>query len=237
MTTVALEKLLRELTSSLTSLVQKVSTLEIKISEQNVLILDQSTIIQQLKLAISKSSTPSTSTIVVTPKLPDKTVPAAKVPAVQAAPIQRQPRQARAKAEIALSSGTTNVRKRKEQQRSSLLSDKSTKTPSADGNDSELIDNTTDVESGMATKSSASDKSAYAEEDDANLVKWRDVTYKKKGRGKVTREIKIGSAAVNQLQSVEQLKYLQAWSFKPDTTKEQVTDFLNSIKSSDQYYV
>lgn len=52
------------------------------------------------------------------------------------------------------------------------------------------------------------------------------------------RKINVGSGEEdNTLKSVEQLKYIQAWSFAPDTTVENVTNFVTKVAPSSQYIV
>lgn len=50
--------------------------------------------------------------------------------------------------------------------------------------------------------------------------------------------IRIGAGKIDEeLQSVERIKYIQAWSFKPNTTTHNVLNFLNRIVTSDRYEV
>ncbi|KAG7308889.1 hypothetical protein JYU34_006151 [Plutella xylostella] len=74
-------------------------------------------------------------------------------------------------------------------------------------------------------------KKTTAEEDGD----WQKVLSK---RRKNRRSVTVGTGnADSELKTVEQIKYIQAWSFLPETTTENVMKFLNRIKSSKDYYV
>lgn len=60
---------------------------------------------------------------------------------------------------------------------------------------------------------------------------WRVVNRQRKFKKRST--VVIGTAQNNDLQAAERLKHIQAWSFKPDTTKETILAFLNKIGKAD----
>ncbi|KAJ2938840.1 hypothetical protein O0L34_g18466 [Tuta absoluta] len=65
---------------------------------------------------------------------------------------------------------------------------------------------------------------------------WQEVRRNKK-RTKNT-EVIVGTSNVAcDLQSVEKLTYISAWSFKPDTTEDQLRNYLNTVESSSEYVV
>ncbi|KAG7299882.1 hypothetical protein JYU34_016902 [Plutella xylostella] len=57
-------------------------------------------------------------------------------------------------------------------------------------------------------------------------------------RKKKPQTIIVGSGCEdNELQTVETIKYLQAWSFRPETTEDNVRHFLNKVAKSDDYFI
>lgn len=64
---------------------------------------------------------------------------------------------------------------------------------------------------------------------------WQQVAHK---RTRKLRQLTVGVGKEDhELQTVEKIKYIQAWSFKPGTTVENVRNFLNKIVTSDDYIV
>lgn len=69
-----------------------------------------------------------------------------------------------------------------------------------------------------------------------NIEKWQVVRGQSR-RKKQAQPITIGAGKeCDDLQAIERVKYIQAWSFRPETTAEKVTYFLNSLKKA-EYYV
>lgn len=69
----------------------------------------------------------------------------------------------------------------------------------------------------------------------ANDNEWQEVRHK---RSKPRRSIVIGAGAeYSELKTVERIRHIQAWSFTPETTTENVKNFLNNITKHDEYEV
>ncbi|KAG7306624.1 hypothetical protein JYU34_000749 [Plutella xylostella] len=215
---------------SINVLTNKVSALEMKIDEQNALISNQSLSIKVL--------TGESTHITDTPKT------AANLAA--AATTQRPVRQARLTAAKAILAGAAP--KSKNASRPSLTAITTPKVPEdnrAATNSAPTIDPsaratpTTSAPKVGATKLTSAIppnendklKKTTAEEDGD----WQKVLSK---RRKNRRSVTVGTGnADSELKTVEQIKYIQAWSFLPETTTENVMKFLNRIKSSKDYYV
>lgn len=64
---------------------------------------------------------------------------------------------------------------------------------------------------------------------------WKTVSHKKR-RPKARITVGTGTPD-NEIQTVEQLKYIQAWAFKPETTEANIHTFLNKVAKSNDYFV
>lgn len=65
---------------------------------------------------------------------------------------------------------------------------------------------------------------------------WKEVSYTKRKPKRPSVVAGTGSI-VEGLQTVEKLKFIQAWSFHPDTSEEQVRKHINNIEKSKDYLV
>ncbi|KAJ2940121.1 hypothetical protein O0L34_g14159 [Tuta absoluta] len=69
-----------------------------------------------------------------------------------------------------------------------------------------------------------------------SAVEWTVHTTKR--ARKPRKSVIVGSGSINdEIQTVEKLKYIQAWSFKPDTTTGNITKFLHTVAPSSEYFV
>lgn len=67
--------------------------------------------------------------------------------------------------------------------------------------------------------------------------KWTKVM-SRQGKSRRKQNVVVGTGQVDEeLQTIERQIYIQAWSFRPDTTTEMVLKYLNKIQQSDLYYV
>ncbi|KAJ2937981.1 hypothetical protein O0L34_g4912 [Tuta absoluta] len=81
----------------------------------------------------------------------------------------------------------------------------------------------------MAGKLAFNDERSLTSEND-----WQEVQRNKRKSKKVL----VGTSNdTGELQSVEKLKFIQAWSFKPETTEDQLRNYLNNIEKCDDYVV
>lgn len=71
----------------------------------------------------------------------------------------------------------------------------------------------------------------------SNDNEWKEVRRNKR-KMKPQPSVIVGTGSVTaDLHTVEKLKFIQAWSFKPDTTEEQLRSHLNKIAKSEEYVV
>ncbi|KAJ2937681.1 hypothetical protein O0L34_g17492 [Tuta absoluta] len=77
----------------------------------------------------------------------------------------------------------------------------------------------------------------HKEINDDNSHEWKTVVSKYQ-RKKQQKTILVGESVQDDtLKAVDRLKYLQAWSFKPSTTVEEITRYMNNISVSPDFYV
>lgn len=223
-----LETLVRELQKTVTLLSNKVSSLEAKISEQNALLVNQSKIINNISDCGSRDS-------VSTP------------PPAAAAPALKLIRQARLKAATALKAGSSQRRSSPSTHQAGA--DSSTK-PAEGGRVSASASPTTPTvptARAPANYAAAASKPAGAvatertlqtmpNQADNDAGPWETVSRPKRRKKQQTIIVGTGSED-NELQTVETIKYLQAWSFRPETTEENIKYFLNKEVKSDDYFV
>ncbi|XP_047998799.1 chimeric ERCC6-PGBD3 protein-like [Leguminivora glycinivorella] len=70
---------------------------------------------------------------------------------------------------------------------------------------------------------------------EADNQKWEKVTSKKNRRRNSV--ISGAGQADDTIKTVQQIKYIQAWRFDPETTTDNILQFLNKIEKSNDYYV
>lgn len=226
----AVENAVRELTTTISALVIKVSALETKIEAQNSL--------------ITKLTSPQSSTAAIT------TTPKGAQQAAAQTALQRPVRQVRLKAAIT-ASGKLNAAKltgAKPTARASLYNASATTPPTPEPSQpppaedvATKISTTNDqpmtqiqplASTNTPTDQYSSDTFTNSTEDQWETVK------SKRARRRSQRAVTVGTGKEDDLlQTVESLKYIQAWSFTPQTTTDNVTKFLNKIRSSEDFYV
>lgn len=209
----SIESIVRELLKVVTTLNTKVSTLEHKIDDQNALLVQQA---QAIKLLTGSSTLD----------------PVSKTPALDQAAAQRPLRAAREKATTALSAASlTRIAKTKK-------IDDGTKSPLSYSNVSAKVPELDNATKTVATKSaimSAERKTNTILADNNEDENWTKV---RRNRRQRTNKITVGEGTEDaELQAVENMKFIQAWSFTPNTTSEMIRKFLNKIQLCEHYYV
>lgn len=234
----ALQAVVCELQKSLETLVNKVSELESRIGEQNNVITKQSQLISQLIPPLTDVTTTPTTR---------KSIPKAVAPVQKA--LQRPIRQVRLNTALPKSSEKTAAKKGYSAALASVpiaIATPKTAEPNRPTDDCEPteVGATKDAGLGRATLGEVSltpsnTKSTETQKDpkatDKNDGEWQQVHSK---RNKKCRAVFVGTGnRDNELQTVQRMKYIQAWQFKPETTESMVTNFLNRISKSDEYLV
>lgn len=225
----SMENIVHELLKTMTTLHNKVSTLECKIDDQNALLMQQS---QHIKTLFEWCTLH----------------PTTKTPTLDQAAAQRPLRSARIKAAAAISATSLTLTAKnnkieggKQKKLPSSYSETSAKTSERNGAtkssatmNSLSVQNTTEI---MSTKPAIMSAKGSANISVENNVDEDWITVRRNTR-KRTNKITIGVGKEDtELQAVENIKYIQAWSFTPNTTSEMVLKFMNKIQPCDQYYV
>ncbi|KOB52556.1 Uncharacterized protein OBRU01_25978 [Operophtera brumata] len=228
----ALETAVRDLQKVVGELVNKIGLLESKIDDQSVIIKKQEQSMISLRIAVEGKPDP----VQVKPSVADVQAPPA---------LQRPVRQARLNAAAKLVSGHAAAAKKiaaglqcaplrlttPKTPETSRIETKPTPPQNIQGNEEG---------SKPARTTEPTDASDQGKVDTAlihNVAgkdpdQWHVVSRQR--RKNPQRPITVGIGKENDdLQAVERMKYIQAWSFRPDTTTEKVMDFLNAIKQSD----
>ncbi|KOB77250.1 putative membrane protein [Operophtera brumata] len=222
-----LESAVRELHKLVSGLSDKVESLESKVSEQSALIVDQIDIIKSLKTKLEGS--------ISTQMLP---TPAHALTQPNSAKPIRQSRLV-ASSKITQSGTTVATKKMTAKNDKVRLTTAGAVTPKCDKakeGEPTGLPITTDV-CGLASRvttnpvaARTNDTHTYDEGD------WKQVSRKR--RPATQRRILTGSGqTANELQTAERLKYIQAWSFKPETTVELVRNHINKIAACEKYVV
>lgn len=215
-----LESLIRELQKTIVTLVNKVDSLETRITEQ-------SGIINKLNSASDiNNERKSSATAPCTASLATAVVP------------QRPVRTARAQASLALAELAKPAKKRSDG------NVRAANTPKTDGRPNDLVAISSDKKPAPAMEKTAicskysttpTRTSSSADEENCGL-QWQVVS--RTNKKKTPRPVTVGTAiSSSDLQAAERFKYIQAWSFRPETTTTQVLSFLNSIVGSTKYSV
>lgn len=214
----ATETAVRELQKYVADLTKRICDLECKLLEQNAIITTQSESIIKLKSAVGGTSI-SQSTTVDTPAVPANTT--------QVRPV----RQARLNTAAAKAAKVSNKKP----------TSVSSSSPTTYSDVTQAVQKVTESVAMKPTTSETCDsrtidkpveKITINDDDDDQ---WKEVVKKR-----TTKKRKIVTGTGNQnddLQTVERIKYLQAWSLKPETTEGNVLKYINSIEICDQYTV
>lgn len=222
------EVLVRELYKLISDLADKVVSLEGKISEQNALIANHIGATNLQKTQVEGKQASSTRT------------PSAASAQAQPA-LQRPIRQARLTASANIAAGSSAAAAKK------LSTGKDKVRQSTSGSVSPKCDRAKkDVPKSTATTDDATIPSSRAtmtpvstmDNVDANdQGEWLEVSRKR--RPTKQRRILTGSGTTfdDGLQPAERLKFIQAWSFRPETTAENVRKHINNIAVCEKYVV
>lgn len=243
MSQITLGNLVRELQESVTVLSDKISALERKIIEQNSLIEKQFKIINDQSCAptretsVSKTTEESAQTAAPRPirqaslkakkltaaanaakKLPTTTARKSLAPPSVESPVPIQ--QQKQRSPPATAAAATAI----------PISDAASKTAPSQA----VADLQSPAEADLPPSFTLL-TGTKKNRDDKEEEGWQKVVTKRRGQ---RRSIVVGNGNTDtELQTVERMRFIQAWSFKPDTTSEMVTRFLKKTKMSDEYYV
>ncbi|KOB51909.1 Conserved oligomeric Golgi complex component 6, partial [Operophtera brumata] len=227
MTLKDVEVALRELHKLISDLADKVGSLERKVCEQSVIIINQTEVIKLLKTQVEGKQPPST-----------KTSSAASAPAQPA--LQRPIRQARIKASSNITAGSSGVAARKpatkkDKEGQSIMG---ATTPKCDGVRQDApISTPTVAATGSQSRVTTLLMDTPDETRTIDQTAWQEVSRKR--RTMKQRPILTGSGKSENdgLQSAERLKFIQAWSFKPETSTEDVRNHIRKIEMCEKYVV
>lgn len=206
------------LQKTIMTLINKVESLEVLINEQSVLIAKLSP--PNEKNTTRKSTTPAA----------PRTVPVAA-----AQPPQRPVRNARTNASLAIAELSKPANKRGGGRVTTTGSPKSDARP-----DNVVAAATAKISTPQLTTKNDDHKDAppaplgtseINEEDSEDPTPWQ--TAGRKSKKKTQRLVTVGTGnEIDNLKAAVRMKYIQAWSFHPDTTPEQVRNFLTNIIGS-----
>lgn len=224
MTMKSVESAVRELQQIVTNLVSEVKTLKCTITEQAQLI-------NKLTTPIEKAATRKS----LVANIPS----AAKSAMTATAPVQRSVRTARVQASLAIANLANPARKRSNACASTATTPKSDTLLSACGTGQ--MTGTKEITESVSTaatitmnsdliRTTSSDNTL----DESKCDDFQQVVNKRRRRKQLASVI-VGTATPtsNDLQAAERRRHIQAWSFKPDTTREIILCFLNKITTSD----
>lgn len=233
----ALEGVVRELHKVVSDLATKISALECKIEAQTTIIAKQEESVKLLTLAIE--GTPKS----VPPKLLDADG-GEQQPAIPAT-TQRPMRQARLNSSAKTKIGYAAAAKKSAPAKPSIDGDvgdtnnlPKTSTVTAVSANLNLPTIPTLSSSECRVTNSAETRTdgtrGNCHENITSEEGWQSARKARNSK----RRVVIGSGQEDdELKTVEKLKYLQAWSFKPETTEQNVLTYLKKLQDCDQYTV
>lgn len=212
----AVESAVRELHNLVDNLTKKICDLECKVIDQNSIIATQTAAISNLKLTIEGSSQYLKTN--VTP------APAAAAPPTHSA-LQRPVRQVRLNA-IAEKAAQAAVK-----QRASIGA---STTPDVSRPVQKIKASVATKPAIYTTIDPTVEILDSTKHDQVSDNDWKKVVHKRSQK----RKIVSGSGKTDdELQTVEQLRYIQAWSFKPETTVQNVVNYINKLEHCTEYFV
>lgn len=220
MTIKELQNNVLDLVKAVKNLGDKVTTMDSRIVEQNSIILKQSREISQLRSEIA-----GTLTNVASARKPSNSTNATATPPTSVTQrLIRQTRTNAAKAatEAAAAKKTKNRAATAEAANISEVSRPSFISPQPNAT-ADPHDNESSPQGVAPLSATHSNLLPKPTNDDWQVVKRKQHMHKQ-------RPILTGSGqSIDDLQTVEQLKYMQAWSFKPDTTVQSIMAHINNI--------
>lgn len=208
----AIESAVRELSKLVTDLNNKISALECKVDSQTTIIASQTTEILKLRLAVEGSCARSedektTAPAAVYQPEPQRPVRQVRLNAINNKAQVPESRRARKRAPSPLPDSARPAQKKP-----------------------------TSVAIKPAASNATADHVGTLDSTEHDLDgNWKKVIHNKRSQ---KRKIVSGMGKTDdELQTVEKIKYLQAWSFKPDTTEENVLKYLNKLEQCEEYIV
>lgn len=228
------ENAVRELQRLLSILADKVESLEDKVIQQSALITSQTDVIKVLKNQFEgKKNTTS--------KMPTPTD-------LQEQPMTKPVRQARlvASAKI-IQSGTakkmTTVNDKVRTPTGGTASRRCNETTSVkfatqdDGPSSRVTMTAKQKQTNNTADDTAAAAAPAAAAHNNDEGYWQTVTRKGRRQTKPRKILTGSGGTINELQTAERMKFIQAWSFKTETSPEQVLTHINKISNCEKYVV
>lgn len=226
MTLKDLESTILNLVKVVTNLGDKVSSMDSRIVEQNSIIQKQAKEISLLRSEIAGTSTKVPSTR----KSSDPTNGASAAP--PASETKRPIRQTRTNAAKTAAVKTKHTTSTAEAAKTPEVS-RSSYNPTQTTSNVKPNDGESPLQGEVPLSATQCGLSAKPDKDNSE---WQ--VMKRKRHAYKQRPIFTGSGKCNNaLQTVEQLKYMQAWSFKPDTTEQSIMTHINKIEKCEEYFV
>lgn len=239
-----LETIIRDLHKQIGILTTKIDALESKIDDQSRIIAIQEQTTSALKLAVEGKLLPFTTKAAETPPpevedhpAPPRPIRQARINAAQKKVsllnAAKKPAVTSRRASISETPTTCKLVRADPSTELGLATTASPAAPACSGERKPIGPSVTEsgVGKNSTVRSSCGTGNQNTEGDDDN---WKIVGTKKKTRRPIT--VGVGKKS-DELQAIERLKYIQAWSFRPDTTAEKVMSFLNNIVNSNDYTV
>ncbi|KAJ8718246.1 hypothetical protein PYW08_002483 [Mythimna loreyi] len=236
----ALETCVRDMQKMLSILAEKVTALECKIDDQSAIIVKQTGLINEL-ISASEGKPPN----------------CASTSAQAHQAVQRPLRQARlnkisntaTRPSKAAGQGTA-VLKSSSASKAKLSNEDTPKSPEPNRVDVDILTNhgspiddlpSLVINGGEAMKPKVTAITAAGSNqvfdkrsgNTENEDQWKIVNRRRKSRKVVTGTGKTD----DELLTVERTRYIQAWSFRPETTEQSVLNYLNKIQQCEEYYV
>lgn len=215
------EIVLRDLQNTIQTLVNKVSDLESQTNKQNIVIAKQTEAISELK----KNYPSATRTSIIS-----EITEAGKAPLVE-----RPKRQAHINAAAALTT-----------KKNCAVGAPSSAEPTKSNEKNRTIETGASRSTPIMTTATIAPKSVTRSPKDCTIdpasrlnddtTPW-SVVNKKPRKGKSGKVSKGAGTESPELKTVEKLRFLQAWSFSPETTSENILNHLRKIKDSNDYSV
>lgn len=236
----ALEGVVRELHKVVSELATKISALESKIDEQSTIIVKQEESLKLLTLAIE--GTPKSAP----PKLLDAN-DGQENPAIPAT-TQRPMRQARANSSAKAKIGYAAAAKKSAATKPRTDGDvgdvgvtnnllKTSTVTATIANPTLPTKATLSSVDCQATNSAGTRTVDTGDNRRGNIASDEEWQPARKARNFKRRVVTGSGQEDDELKTVEKLKYLQAWSFKPETTEQNVLTYLNKLQDCDKYIV
>lgn len=211
-----LETLIRELQKSVVTLTNKVCVIESKIDEK-----------------LTSKVTPK---VVDLSKATPTTLNVQATPTADAAAAARPVRQARAKAYSAITAGNTRTQTVKKFSDAAKTPEVSRPTPTVPDTFIPSVSKVAAPKAATTPSLQSTPTTSKIENDDDYDNSWKKVIHKRKKNPRMS--VMVGTGMLDAgLQTVEKIRHMQAWSFKPETTEEALMTYLKKIEKCEEYTV